>query len=201
MGISVSRGFQIALRTSTTARWTICPPVRRCRAGVAARPVLGCRHVATAVPGRTPGGCGPRGRVGGPPAPPRRRPTSPHPPNDEAARSRSCARTPCGSTAFPSAPALRSTRSLPGRPGSFVGFIATIPSAGRRSATPPVGDEISRFPDRERPCMLGSPTTPDRDAPRDNAAPRVAFRVRNPVGVRNFLLSRLDARLGGDATH
>jgi hypothetical protein len=45
-------------------------------------------------------------------------------PNDEAARS--CARTPCGSTAFPSAPALRSTRSLPGRPGSFVGFIATM---------------------------------------------------------------------------
>jgi hypothetical protein len=51
--------------------------------------------------------------------------------------------------------------------------------------------------------MLGSPTTPDRDAPRDNATPRVAFRVRNPVGVRNFLLSRLDgqpARSPADAS-
>ena len=51
--------------------------------------------------------------------------------------------------------------------------------------------------------MLGSPTTPDRDAPRDNAAPRIAFRVRNPVGVRNFLLSRLDgqpARSPADAS-
>ena len=42
--------------------------------------------------------------------------------------------------------------------------------------------------------MLGSPTTPDRDAPRDNAAPRIAFQVRNPVGVRNLLLSRLNGQ-------
>jgi len=51
--------------------------------------------------------------------------------------------------------------------------------------------------------MLGSPTTPDRNATCDNAAPRVAFRVRNPVGVRDFLLSRLDgqpARSPADAS-
>ena len=45
-------------------------------------------------------------------------------PSDEAARS--WARTPCGSTAFPSAPTLRSTCSLPDRPGSFAGFIANM---------------------------------------------------------------------------
>ncbi len=49
---------------------------------------------------------------------------------------------------------------------------------------PPVGSEISRFPGKERPCMLGSATKPNRDATRDNAAPCVAFGVRNPVGVR-----------------
>ena len=51
--------------------------------------------------------------------------------------------------------------------------------------------------------MLGSATTPDRDATRDNAAAHVAFRVRNPVGVRNLLLSRLDgqpARSPADAS-
>jgi hypothetical protein len=45
--------------------------------------------------------------------------------------------------------------------------------------------------------MLGSPTTPDRDAPRDNAAPRVAFRVGNPVGVRNFNWLQVSMGVGG----
>ena len=45
-------------------------------------------------------------------------------PDDEPAGS--CAGTSCGPTALPSAAALRSTRSLPGRPGSLVGFIATM---------------------------------------------------------------------------
>ena len=44
-------------------------------------------------------------------------------PDDGAARF--CARTPCGPATFPSAPALGSTHSSPGRPGSFAGFTAT----------------------------------------------------------------------------
>jgi hypothetical protein len=42
--------------------------------------------------------------------------------------------------------------------------------------------------------MLGSPTTPDQNATRVDAAVCVAFRVRNPVGVREMLLSRLDGQ-------
>ncbi len=42
--------------------------------------------------------------------------------------------------------------------------------------------------------MLGSPTTPDQNATRVDAAACVAFRVRNPVGVRETLLSRLDGQ-------
>lgn len=131
-------------------------------------------------------------------------------PNSEVARSG--ARTPCEPPAFPSAPTLRSTRSSPGRPGSFVGFIALMagsdfslpfiadfgqsafPTRTGGALTPPVGSEISRFPGKERPCMLGSATTPDRDATRDNVATCGAFRVRNPVGFRNFALSRLDGQ-------
>jgi hypothetical protein len=73
--------------------------------------------------------------------------------------------------------------------------------------------------------MLGSLTTPDQPAARDDATSRVAFQVGNPVGVRDKALSRLngqprldplrgsspcrrfalplaehDARLGGDVT-
>ena len=67
--------------------------------------------------------------------------------------------------------------------------------------------------------MLGSLTTPNRPAARDDATGRVAFQVGNPVGVRQRTLSRLngqparaprrrfalplaghDARLGGDVT-
>jgi hypothetical protein len=39
-----------------------------------------------------------------------------------------------------------------------------------------------------------SPTTPDQDATRVDAAACVAFRVCNPVGVRETRLSRLDGQ-------
>ena len=42
--------------------------------------------------------------------------------------------------------------------------------------------------------MLGSLTTPDRTATRDDAADRVAFQVGNPVGVRETALSRLNGQ-------
>jgi hypothetical protein len=66
-------------------------------------------------------------------------------PDIEAARS--CARTSRGPTAFPLVPALRSTHSLPGRPGSFVGFIATM--AGSDFSSPFIaGYGHSAFPAR-----------------------------------------------------
>jgi len=42
--------------------------------------------------------------------------------------------------------------------------------------------------------MLGSLTTPDWFATRDDAAPHVAFQVGNPVGIREMRLSRLDGQ-------
>jgi hypothetical protein len=51
--------------------------------------------------------------------------------------------------------------------------------------------------------MLGSLTTPDWFATRDDAAPHVAFQVGNPVGIRDLALSRLDgqpARSPADAS-
>lgn len=51
--------------------------------------------------------------------------------------------------------------------------------------------------------MLGSLTTPNRPAARDDATGRVAFQVGNPVGVRDRTLSRLDgqpARSPADAS-
>ena len=42
--------------------------------------------------------------------------------------------------------------------------------------------------------MLGSLTTPDRSAARDDATARVAFQVGNPVGVWNMRLSRLNGQ-------
>jgi hypothetical protein len=51
--------------------------------------------------------------------------------------------------------------------------------------------------------MLGSLTTPDWFATRDDAAPHVAFQVGNPVGIREMRLSRLDgqpARSPADAS-
>jgi hypothetical protein len=51
--------------------------------------------------------------------------------------------------------------------------------------------------------MLGSLTTPDWVATRDDAALHVAFQVGNPVGTRDWTLSRLDgqpARTPADAS-
>ena len=51
--------------------------------------------------------------------------------------------------------------------------------------------------------MLGSLTTPNRPAARDDAAGRIAFQVGNPVGVRDKALSRLNgqpARSPADAS-
>lgn len=45
--------------------------------------------------------------------------------------------------------------------------------------------EISRFPRKERPCVPGSLTTPDRRGTRVHAPLHVAFRVLNRVGTRN----------------
>ncbi len=45
----------------------------------------------------------------------------------------------------------------------------------RRCTTPPGGREVSRFPDKERPHVLGSLTTPGRAAAGDGAAARIAF--------------------------
>jgi hypothetical protein len=56
------------------------------------------------------------------------------------------------------------------------------------------GIEISRFPDKERRCVLGSLTTPDRAVARDNATVRVAFRDPHLVGVREKVLSRLNTQ-------
>jgi len=42
--------------------------------------------------------------------------------------------------------------------------------------------------------MLGSLTTPDQPAARDDATSRVAFQVGNPVGVRDKALSRLNGQ-------
>ena len=96
---------------------------------------------------------------------------------------------------------LRPTRRLTS-PGSDLSrpFIAdfgrsAFPARTDGALHPPVGNEISRFPGKERPCMLGSATTPNRNATRDNATPRVAFRVRNPVGVRICFFRGSTARL------
>ena len=65
---------------------------------------------------------------------------------------------------------------------------------GPQARWPSVGYETSRFPSKERPCMLGSLTTPGRAAARDNAAVRVAFQFGNTVGTRDKTLSRLDGQ-------
>jgi hypothetical protein len=65
------------------------------------------------------------------------------------------------------------------------------------------GWEISRFPLKERPYMLGSLTTPSRSVARDDATNRIAFRLGNTVGTRDKALSRLNgqpARSPADAS-
>ena len=77
-----------------------------------------------------------------------------------------------------------------------------LPDADRQLA-PPAKDEISRFPIKKRPCMLGSLTAPGRPTARDSAAGRVAFQFGNPVGTRDKGLTRLNgqpARSPADAS-
>jgi hypothetical protein len=144
-------------------------------------------------------------------------------PDDGAARS--CARTPRGPAAFPLAPALgprpwlrslltwspRLVRRFRSYYGEVRPLVAVhhglrpcgLPRADRRCAPPPASSEISRFPRKERPCMLGSLTTPGRIATCDNAAARIAFRFGNIVGTQDLALSRLDgqpARSPADAS-
>jgi hypothetical protein len=49
-----------------------------------------------------------------------------------------------------------------------------------------VRPEISRFPRKERAHMPGSPTTPGRAGACDGAPERVAFRLLDSVGTRNY---------------
>jgi hypothetical protein len=68
-----------------------------------------------------------------------------------------------------------------------------LPGADRQLA-PLAKDEISRFPNKKRPCRLGSLTAPGRPTARVSAAGRVAFRVGNPVGTRDKGLTRLNGQ-------
>lgn len=58
--------------------------------------------------------------------------------------------------------------------------------------SPKVRRGISRFPDRKRLCMPGSPTTPDLRDACAGAHRRVAFRLRKDVGVRDKIFSGLN---------
>ena len=52
------------------------------------------------------------------------------------------------------------------------------------SSCEPADPQISRFPDKERACMPGSSTSPDRPSACDGAPVRVAFRYTDSVGTR-----------------
>jgi hypothetical protein len=56
------------------------------------------------------------------------------------------------------------------------------------------GDEISRFPRKERTHMLGSTTAPSRPGARDDAPVHVAFRSMHSVGVPGVVFSRLNTQ-------
>jgi hypothetical protein len=73
--------------------------------------------------------------------------------------SRFCARRVLCRSAFPSAPALRSTRSAPGRPVLFAGFTATT-----------AGSDFSC------PCIAGYGSSPSRRGPHDRAIVRSGTR-------------------------
>lgn len=68
-----------------------------------------------------------------------------------------------------------------------------LPDADRRQASlAAVGQEISRFPNKERMYMPGSLTSPDWVGTRDFAPSHVAFRVCDHVGTRIKNISRLN---------
>ena len=48
--------------------------------------------------------------------------------------------------------------------------------------------EISRFPNKERPHMLSSPTTPGRAGTRVDVPVRIAFRNAKSVGARDEVI-------------
>jgi len=52
---------------------------------------------------------------------------------------------------------------------------------------PQANPEISRFPNKELPHMLGSPTTPGRTGTCDDAPVHVAFRENDHVGTWDYL--------------
>jgi hypothetical protein len=112
------------------------------------------------------------------------------------------------SIAFLLVPALGSTDSAAAAmlaPALFVGFTATTavsdfsrsciigygssPSRcgpGQHAAPWLLADrEISRFPNKKLLHMPGSVTTPDRPGARDGAPVRIAFHIRNCVGIRD----------------
>src|SRR5271155_1281770 len=77
-------------------------------------------------------------------------------PDDGVARS--CARTPCGPAAFPSAPALGSTHSASGCPDLFAGFAATM--AGSDFSSPFIaGYGVEPSPTRTGGALLPRPVT------------------------------------------
>src|SRR5262245_61067268 len=102
-------------------------------------------------------------------------------------------------------PALGSTGSAAVVPALFVGFTATTAVSdfsrsciigygsspfrcgpGQHAAPWLLADrEISRFPNKKLQHMPGSVTTPDRPGARDGAPVRVAFHIRNRVGIRD----------------
>src|SRR5271165_7060120 len=75
--------------------------------------------------------------------------------------SRSCARRVLRHSAFPSAPALRSTRSASGPPALFTGFITTTTGS-----------------DSSCPCIVGYGSSPSRRGPHDR--PIVRSDTRSP---------------------
>lgn len=108
-----------------------------------------------------------------------------------------------GSNAFPSAPSLRSTDSSADRSTSFARFFATMEGSDfSRSCIIGYG---FRLPDANRCCCKRSIARPPGSRTRnvatcwglrprriesaacDNAAPRIAFRALNNVGIRNVI--------------
>ncbi len=121
--------------------------------------------------------------------------------------SRSYARRVLGWPAFPSAPpfpppAPRSVARLCSQASSLLWRGLTSPFRASPASVPhlPGADqplarlarrEISRFPGKEPPYLLGSLTAPGRSATRRDAADRVAFRPGNTLGTREQALTRL----------
>src|SRR5208282_3975955 len=112
-----------------------------------------------------------------------------------------------GLARVPLGPCLRAPPSADGRPPAFARFAATAPAPAQaggkarllvtvyhrlrlhafpmrtRQHLPVVGHEISRFPRKEPPHMPGSQTARGRQASRDHATRRVAFRCLDRVGT------------------